>query len=121
MIVHRCDMCGKDLSDEERNKPFIRISRDFRLAASIMVVNDRGKSVEDLCEECKLSIILNGEPSNTLTIPHDVEHLKPLPTPVIAEAAPPQIKTEEPTVYERSEKPVATLQDEKGFPDRLPS
>lgn len=90
MIFHRCDRCNKELPDEERNQPFIRVDSTHRLAASIMVVNDRGKSVEDLCGACKLEIILHGTPSHTLTIPHDPAHLHPLPAPVVAEALPPQ-------------------------------
>jgi hypothetical protein len=102
MKYYRCDRCKKELTTEEMATPFIRLDKQMRAVASVLVFDDRGKQMEEICDACKAQIVLEGTPQKVLVIPD--EYLKdtatPIPTPMVAVMAAPA--PEEQARYERS-------------------
>ena len=101
MIFHRCDRCGKELQESERNKPYIRQDTALEFSASLLVMDHLGRMVEDMCETCKLQIITSGTPSDTIDFASG--HKPPL-TVVPATEKLPQVTPPAKPLYEPSSK-----------------
>jgi hypothetical protein len=102
-LFHRCDRCNQEISDEERIRPYIRHDRESRLAVSVAVFDADGRVATDVCDHCKLAIVTQGTPSDTLVIgpltvvdKPEVATLQPVAT------APTPIPPTPPSVYEPS-------------------
>lgn len=102
MKYYRCDRCKKELTDDERQAPFIRLDNQIRAVATVMVFDDRGKEMSELCAQCKTDIVQNGKPVLSMTIDNNYlrDQVAPPPAPAMAVLAAPEIV--EPIVYEPS-------------------
>jgi hypothetical protein len=102
---HRCDRCNQEISDEERTRPYIRHDKQMRLAVSLSVFGEDGRIAQDVCDHCKLAIVTQGTPSDSLIVPPltavDTVALS-ASTPLEQVQTPTPIPSTPPSVYEPS-------------------
>jgi len=69
--------------------PFIRVDMDSKIIVSVIALNEQNQVVNDLCNQCKLTILREGTPNTVVgipTIPHVVE--RPTEEPPVATLQP---------------------------------
>jgi hypothetical protein len=73
-----CDICDKPLTPED-DLPFIRWHAEKDVQVMVAVTNSVGGILNDICQNCKEIIVIDGKPERPAAVQQKIATLQPNP------------------------------------------